>query len=71
VTAVDRPPIAFKSLLMMSGLYPKCIENFLYTLGCAVGFKRQWLEDVSGWQIGVFGNFSARRSLGRSTSKLG
>jgi len=55
----------------MSGLYPKCIENFLYTLGSAVGFKRQWLEDVSGWQIGVFGNFSARRSLGRSTSKLG
>jgi len=34
------------------------------------GFKRQWLEDVSGWQIGVLGSFLARRSLGRSASKL-
>jgi len=31
--------------------------------GWAVGFKRQWLEDVSGWQIGVLGSFPAHRTL--------
>jgi len=38
-----------------------------------MGFKRQWLEDVSGWhwQIGVLGSFLARHSLGRSTSRVG
>jgi len=35
-----------------------------------VGFKRHWLEDVSGWQIGVLGSFAARRSLDRSDSRL-
>jgi len=40
-------------------------------VGRVVGFKRQWLEGVSGWQIGVLGSFPARRSLGRSTSRLG
>jgi len=29
-----------------------------------------WLEDVSGWQIGVLESFPARHSLGRSTSRL-
>jgi len=35
-----------------------------------VGFKRQWLEDVSGWQIGVLGSFPACHSLSRSATRL-
>jgi len=41
----------------------------LFTLNNA--FADEWLEDMSGWQIGVLGNFPARRSLSRSTSRLG
>jgi len=32
-----------------------------------MGFKRQWLEDVSGWQISVLGSFLARDGLGHFT----
>jgi len=40
-------------------------------VGCAVGFKRQWLEDVrNGWQIGILRRFPACRSLGCSNSRL-
>jgi len=58
VTAVDRPPTAFKKSVADEWVVPWVLN------------ASAWLEDVSGWQIGVLGSFAARRSLGRSDSRL-
>jgi len=51
MTAVDRPPTAFKKSVADEWVVP-WVSN-----------ANWWLEDVSGWQIGVLGSFPARRSL--------